>query len=1160
MSAPPPFKVDPLTAKNQCRAADPLLSVWVSANAGAGKTKVLTDRVIRLLLAGTPPSRILCLTFTKAAAAEMTIRVFKTLGSWVTMEDGTLAKALQDLTGSASTPALRARARRLFARAVETPGGLKIETIHAFCERVLHLVPFEAQVPARFAVLDDAEAARLTEEARDGILIEAASGRPDLAGALDIVTADASGDGLTQLLDRAVADPGLPQDRDTADVQIGHLTTQFGLRAGETPDAIRRQMVEDGIPLADWPAIAGELALSSKKTDLERGDALMRASGTDRIADRLACYREMFFTEKGKGSPRVDVVTKGIAADIKSRLTDERDRLVALDARLLAAEAVERTAALFTLAGAIRTRMEALKRRRGALDFGDLIAKTLRLLEDGAAAWVLYRLDRGIDHVLVDEAQDTNADQWRILRRLTEEFTSGAGLPGPEPRTMFAVGDPKQSIYSFQGADPRLFEESRRHWTTRSRAAGLDFAHVTLDLSFRSAPAILDIVDQTFRVPAHFQGLSFDDAVTGTAHSSARPTALGEVEIWPTEMPQDVEPDPEAWSRPVDEPGRDAPAMKVASRIARAVKGWTDAPDPATGRRWRAGDILILARKRGPAFFACIRALKMAGIPVAGADRIEIGQDIAVMDLVAAGQAALLPENDLVLAAALKSPLVGLDDDDLIRIAADRPEGESLAAALARLAPRDDAARAGLTALSSWRDLARRHGPFGFYATLLGPGGGRRRLVERLGGEAADAIDTFLCRAVLEEAGPTTPSLTTFLHRFETDRHVIKRDPEAAGDEVRVMTVHGAKGLEAPLVILLDGCEVQGPDPKLIPLLVPGQETPIPVWSPRMAADPTPLAESRLALKHRGQEEHHRLLYVALTRARDRLVVVPFKNSRGPEPEAAWSRMVRRGFEVSGRQLARIDTHHGPVDLWREGTSARIAVVEMPGAGPPIGLPDWLERAVPPEPEAPPPLRPSGVLGAADREPPDRYARAGMRNRARLRGTLVHAVIERLASAAPEARPDLAAHYLAIRAAALGGKEREAIVTDALGVLDHPDLAPLFAPGSRGEVAIAGRVGPAGLERAVSGQIDRLAVTPEAILLADFKTGPIPPNQEVPDGILAQLALYRALLREIHPARPVRAFIVWTQGPDVVEPAPALLDAALERALSALPRRDLPLP
>jgi ATP-dependent helicase/nuclease subunit A len=1140
--------IPPDTIHRQRRAADPRASAWVSANAGAGKTRVLTDRVIRLLLDGAEPSRILCLTFTKAAAAEMTIRVFEKLGGWVTLDEPALRRALEDMTGERPDRATLARARRLFAKAVETPGGLKIETIHAFCERILHLVPFEANVPARFAVLDESQTAELLAEARGRILTEAAIGGPRsaaLAQALEVVSLVCQGEALTALIDCAVLDERIPSDPDERDMAISALAAALGLPAEIDSVEVQRAMLEDGIAASELPALAAELRQTGAKTDAAQAAALGSAASSLPADQRLAAYRSVFFTEKG--TPKKSLGTKAVDPGACAALTAEQQRLLELDETLKAVQTVERTRALYTLAGAARAEAEAAKRRLGALDFADLIRKTLELLDRGSAGWVLYKLDRGIDHVLVDEAQDTNPDQWRILRRLTEEFTAGAGRPSKKPRTVFAVGDPKQSIYSFQGANPRWFEDGRKHWRRSAEAASLAFADVRLDLSFRSAPAILQAVDHTFRVASHFRGLSFDDSAGGTSHESARPKAPGHVEIWPTETKGEGGEDPNAWELPVDEPERTAPPVVVAAKIAKAVQCWTREGDSA-GRIWRPGEILILVRSRGPAFFAVIRALKSAGVPVAGADRFDIGEHIAVNDLVAAGGAALLPRNDLVLAAALKSPLVGLTDEDLIRIAADRGEAEPLVEALERAAGEGDGrAEAACRALARWRELAREHGPFGFYAALLGPEGGRRRLIERLGGEAADAIDAFLIYAQTSEIGTDTPSLSTFLARFESAEHTIKRDLDSSGNEVKVMTVHGAKGLEAPLVVVIDNCEVFGREPALVPLAL-GNGGPLPVWSPKKDWDCRLVAEARERAKHLRLEEHNRLLYVAMTRAKDRLVVAPFVGGKGGEPEEAWCAMIRRGFESATHALVRTEMPYGPVDLWADGAHAPEPARGQSASGGPIVMPDWLLNRADPEEGPARRLRPSAALpgdGEGRRGPSDGLSRA----EARRRGAIVHALIDHLAALPPESRETAAPAFAEARAAGLPRPVRQRIARDALAVIGHPALAPLFGPDAKGEAPIAGQVrGADGNAQLVVGQVDRMAVTPAEVIVADFKTG-FHAGRALPESYLAQLALYREVLAEAYPGRRIRPVLVWTDGPDIVEPDPAALDAALQAAL-----------
>ncbi|MBB4038667.1 ATP-dependent helicase/nuclease subunit A [Microvirga flocculans] len=1131
------------TKDAQRRAANPRASAWVSANAGAGKTKVLTDRVVRLLLAGSLPGRILCLTFTKAAAANMAIRVFERLGRWVTMDEESLVAELTELEGAKPSRQQVKLARTLFARAVETPGGLKIDTIHAFCERLLHLVPFEANVPARFAVLDESQTDEMLAQETANVMADAANGNfPELKEALDIVSVEAVGDALSSAINAALKCKAFLNDP----AGIERLRGELGLKPDETLESIERAMLEGGIKPEKWPGIAQEL-LQGKTTDQKRAESLIAAAEATEPSAKLTQYLSVFITDSGTPRKGSAFLTKDVSESLKDELLREQDRICALIDRSAAARAVERTQALFTLASEIHARVEKAKMRLGALDFQDLIDKTLALLSRGDTAWVLYKLDRGIDHVLIDEAQDTNPEQWEILRKITEDFTAGAGAAGQRVRTLFAVGDPKQSIYGFQGAAPQEFESTRRSWSQKVREAELHFEDVSLTMSFRSGRAVLSAVDATFAVERHFKGLSFEDKAVGTVHESARPHAPGLVELWKTEEPAKEE-EPEAWALPLDEPEQQSPPVKVARRIAQAVKCWTTKGDE-TGRLWKAGDVLVLVRKRGAAFEAVIRALKEAGVPVAGADRLNIGEHIAVLDLVAAGRAALLPNDDLTLATALKSPLVGFTDDDLIRIAAGRSDDESLNAALERHAKAGDGkAKRGCEALSAWRDLARDHGPFGFFATLLGPRGGRSQLVARLGSEAGDAIDAFLCFAHQSEM-TETPSLTVFLSRFESASHTIKRDLDSVNNEVRVMTVHGAKGLEAPIVVLIDGCEVLGRDPPLLQLTTAAGDK-IPIWAPGRKSDSSAMRQARELLHDKGYEEHNRLLYVAMTRAKDRLVIAPYRTNGNETRPEAWCEMIRHGLAGKAGSLELDEAPYGPVSVWRDGSALARTLVAEADVPPlaPLAAPGWLTAAALPEPEPLPPIRPSSALGAADRM--TRPGDGPYAPEARLRGTLVHALLERLPALAPEHRESMARAYVRARAPRLAPDLRESILANALGVLDHPDLEPLFGKGSRAEAPIAGRVQTAAGEVLVSGQIDRLAESGTEVLVADFKTTARAPRpgQPPPASYVAQLALYRALLSEIYPDKRIRTFLIWTSGPVIHE----LTEQDLESALTLI--------
>ncbi|MER2268021.1 double-strand break repair helicase AddA [Methylobacterium oxalidis] len=1151
-----PFLVDALTLDAQRRAADPRASAWVSANAGAGKTKVLTDRVVRLLLDGAAPGRILCLTFTKAAAANMSIRVFQRLGRWVTLDDAALAEELTELTGERPTRRRLEAARRLFARAVETPGGLKIETLHALCERLLHMFPFEANVPARFVVLDENQSREAFAVETDNVLADAIGGlHPHLTEAHALVAPEAAGDALRKAIRSAIQARHILGHRDGLDPLFSALSASLGLAAEENARGIEARIL-DGLS-----GLAGqaEALRTGKSTDEGLADALLEASralGADDPVGAIEAYRSVFFTQKDEPKAAKSLGTKAVPEALREALVAERDRLEALFERLRAARAHARTRALFTLAAEIHRRVEAQKARLGALDFDDLIHKTLDLLSRVGASWVLYKLDRGVDHVLIDEAQDTNPHQWEILRRITAEFAAGAGAR-PVLRTRFAVGDPKQSIYSFQGAEPREFEVTRRAWARESREAEHAFADVGLTLSFRSARGVLRAVDATFALPDHYRGLSFDDAATGTVHASARGQEAGAVELWCVEEPAD-EVEPDAWAAPVDAPETNAPAIRTARRIARAVKTWITSGDER-GRRRAPGEILILVRKRGTAFEEVIRSLKGLGVPVAGQDRLDVAAHIAVNDLVAAGRAGLLPADDLTLATALKTPLVGLTDEDLVRIAARRDLSETLEDALHRHAEAGDpAAIRGREALAGWIRLAAAHGPFGFYAALLGPMNGRAALVSRLGGEAGDAIDVFLAAAAQAEQGSDAPSLGGFLARYvglaaRDGGHTVKRDLEAGRDEVRVMTVHGAKGLEAPVVVVIDGCEPLGRnDPPLIAMPAAEGARPLPpVWSSARAYDCAATAAARTEIQARAREEHNRLLYVAMTRAADRLVVAPYRG-RTEAGETAWCRMVQAGLERRLGPGETAETAYGSVTLWRDGEDAALSLAAAANPAAPPPLPAWLRKPVRPETDAAPPLSPSGSLRAADGQ------RGGERRladaEARRRGVLIHALLEHLPRLDPARRAEAAATFVRARAPGLPEPKRRAIAQAALRLIDEPDLAPLFAREARAEVTLSGRVLAEGAERPVYGRVDRLAVRDGTVWLTDFKTGR-PPEADgpLPRAEAAQIALYAALLGRVYPDHRIVPILVWTSGPAIRRLGEAEIAEAL-RGIAVSPR------
>jgi ATP-dependent helicase/nuclease subunit A len=1170
----------------------------VSANAGTGKTHVLTLRMLRLLLAGTEPARILALTYTKAAAAEMATRMFARLAEWVTAGEEALTKALRALLGRDPTSDEMRRARQLFALVIETPGGLKVQTIHAFCERLLQRFPLEAGVPPGFEVLDDYTRDALLAEATDQVLTEAAkadAGTP-LADALKRTIAYAAESNFDALLADALRHrdwlgaqhaPALQvladalRYREWLEEAVRLDVASDGLRLEEAEELYRRALglAPDASLERTDNALAGLLTEAkllrlrgilaegsrSDMTAAERIDAVLAAAR----ADRIAALGKLFLTD---GERRKTLITRGLAAqypDAAGQLQDAQDRFVALHQERCKLQLMEATLGLVRLGSAVMQRYTDAKTRHAQLDFDDLVAKAASLLRSSESVeWVLYKLDGGLDHILVDEAQDTSPVQWKVITALAEEFFSGIGAH-ERPRTLFAVGDEKQSIYSFQGAEPKMFAAQGAALGERARLAGASWRCVPLTLSFRSVEPLLAAVDAVFADPKRTPGLG----AAAVCHAADRAGHAGLVEIWPTEKHQAADP-AGPWS-PLQEATDATPSVvRLANRIADTIAGWLKSGQRLTSedRPVRAGDILVLVRKRVPFAPALVTALKARGVPVAGADRLMLTEQIAVQDLMALGDVLMLPDDDLALAAVLKSPLFGLDDADLMALAHGR-EGSLWQQLQVRTANGDLLAQAA-EKLRRWRDWAEVRPPFEFYSGVLDHEGGRARMLTRLGTEAADAIDELLNLALDHDDG-APPSLQGFLCRLRQAQREIKRDMEQGRDEVRVMTVHGAKGLEAPIVFLPDTCSTRSARQPNALLTLQDAERQIGLpppflWPIKGTSRVATVQGAKAQVTAAETEERNRLLYVALTRARDRLYVAGFEGVRGRQP-GCWYNLIKEGLE--GR-LEEVPAPDGR-SVWRLQSAqtaspapGRPQLAAATGAPP---LPAWAVTAAPRQPVLTQPLVPSRLAPLEPREDPGapadkrRPREPAVLSPARLaddqrflRGNLTHALLEHLPEVPQRGWSTAAEAFLARHGAQLTADARRQVAAETLAILQDAALAPLFGPDSRAEVPIVAKLAPpdgSGPALVLTGKIDRLVKTDSSVLILDYKTNRPPPAdpQSVADAYLFQLAAYRLGVAQIFPALNIEAAILWTDGPRLMKMPADLLNTYQSRLWEQAP-------
>ncbi|BBF70242.1 double-strand break repair helicase AddA [Sphingomonas bisphenolicum] len=1105
---------------DQARAAAPDAHVWLSASAGTGKTHVLTARVFRLLLQGVRPENILCLTFTKAGAAEMADRIHDRLAAWVQMEEVDLFNDLEAL-GEESGPEARDYARRLFAEVLEsTGGGLRIQTIHGFCQQLLTAFPLEAELTPGFRPLDQREQSSLARQTLADMAVRAHDiGDEALIGALQAISLRLGEGGAEQFLLRCAAK---------------------GDALDALPDAIGPWLAQElELPDGDidqW--LAGQC--SDAMFDIPTLDGIVRANvewgkgrGVERC-DRIAAWRAL--DPAGRATTLVDLHRAWSKAD--GDLIDAKGWVPPIDGYIeMAARLYDRCGALIAMklradyaallgqalhAGRAYARDYAqAKRLAGAVDFDDLIARTATLLEQpGIAEWIRYKLDQRIDHILVDEAQDTNAAQWRIVRTLAEEFFATEWEPGQTVRTIFTVGDFKQAIFGFQGTSPANFAAARILFQRDADQSGHDFFNLSLDRSFRSTPAVLDVVDRTIST-LRAERLGMDPGEVRHVSANRHP---GEVQLWKpvvAGLSEDAEGE-EDWAADQE--------RVLAGKIARQIKQWIDdgLMLESRGRPVRAGDIMILVRRRSELARLIVARLYEEKVAVAGIDRLRLNAPLAVRDLLAALRFAVQPEDELNLASLLVSPLIGWTQDELMMRLIGRKTGlwRHLNQTM------DDGALQPLRDLLAVADFTT---PYRYLEAILsGPMHGRRRLVERLGTEAVDPIEELLNAALAFESDDH-PSLQRFIDWFDRGEVEIVRDAAAQGDMLRLLTVHGAKGLQAPIVILADACLDPDAGNRSDSLLWNG----LPILAPRKPERQRPIGDVAEAAAQVEREEHWRLLYVALTRAEEKLIVA---GSLGPrakgevKPES-WYAAVE-GAMISLGTDWEADPLWGGVRRWRgtEQLEPRKAEAEEARASMPVVQPAWLREPAPAESRPPRPLAPSApVEDDVPYPPPTQAMRAAAE-----RGRWLHALFERLPDLSAERRRDAADRWL-VQQGVEDAAQRHDLIDQAIGVIEAPDFAALFGPDALAEAPIAAVVG----EAVIAGTIDRLCIGADRIQLVDFKTGRIAPLTlaEVPTAHIRQMAAYVAALGVIFPDRPIEAGLLYTSAPRLIVLPPSLLVA-----------------
>lgn len=1138
-----PISPDPNIQQKQ--ATIPEYDVWVSASAGSGKTKVLTDRVLRLLLPdpderwlGAAPHKILCITFTKAAASLMALRVQSRLGEWAVMNEDDLSKSLLDLLGTSPTPFMMQSARKLFSTVLDTQNGLSIMTIHAFCQSILGRFAIEAGVTPGFSILEESIAHDLIQKIIDKLIDDCDQGKqPDIEPSFRKIATYLDLDKLRDTLFSFMSKSREISEFFKQCPSPHHIRTTILKNLGQdenlTPDMCFNDFI-NSVSQPDLQRIAkilGTGAATYQKNGQKLADWL--ALSVQNQQTQMGIFKDALLNKEGK-IRSVGSKIENAHPDISPLIELAISKYYVYQDKLACLIQAQQTSDILIVIQKCFAEYEARKKQLNALDFNDLILKTRTLLESESLDWVQYKLDEGIDHILVDEAQDTNIHQWQIINRLSDEFLSGMGN-NQRHRSLFVVGDEKQSIFSFHGAAPEAFKTMRDFFENRSHLAQRNFKKIPLETSFRSTPPILQLVDTVFDTPQLSSHLGLQTSQK-LVHFPHRDKASGLIELWDPIIVDKVDTKniEMKWSLPPTSTNREgqknetSTASPLAAQIATTISGWLENGEvlKSSGLKIEPRDILILVRTRTSFVPDLVRQLKIRGVPVSGIDRMKLIDQIAVMDCLALAKFARFPNDDLSLACLLRSPFIRISEDKLMELALGRPSTLW-----------DSVQSHCDSGIVEWLKIAirksRTEKPFDFFDDILngicpfdGVMTGWRAFASCLGADCLDPLDEFLSYCLSKESSGVF-SLEEMVMILEKSPIEIKRDTgdgeKDSVNQVRIMTVHASKGLEAPIVFLPDIMSVPSRG-KIDALQWINQSSPIPLWAARTADGCSTYQNLKETSYDKMISEHLRLLYVALTRPRDRLYMMG-ESKTLQFKDFSWYKLIYDAFQKIPHQkienIYRFETQQLEIIYDKAVSSPQLIDTQS--------LPAWVfEKAKDDNQKRKKVIQPSkleGGKGDRARSPIDPNYLHRFK-----RGNLTHKLFQILPDIPSENRKYAAEMFLSRSGQDLTAEIRAEIILETLNILNDPVFADVFGENSMAEVPISGDLGDG---RMISGQIDRLVIGHNKILIVDFKTNRPSPRHEndIPEAYKNQLKAYKIGLLRIFPNKEILCALLWSDQP-----------------------------
>jgi ATP-dependent helicase/nuclease subunit A len=1100
---------------------NPSQSAWVMAHAGSGKTYALVKRVIALLLSNATPQSIWCLTYTNNAATEMQERLHSKLDELACLEDASLKQALAEYLGDANAGVSDAHCQKIRAIAADImlPGqGIICTTMHGLCQKLLRIFALESGMLPDFTLLDAETQRSLLYQAIDAVFAHGLQVQKGaLFEALDHVASIAKYDTVKSrlkkilsrrdLLSQALLQAGSVENLHQAVFDVCHAEN------GANTDDILAEIQAQTLP--QMRAIYEALG-EGKTQDKTKARAIKIWLDTpcdpDHLTKAWQRYLTVFYDSKSK--LREKLFNKGTLVEdgaLAQAFAREQMRVADALEKLSAQALAQDSSAMLSLAITALDHYHALKAKPGMLDFDDLLLSMLQLVENPVTlGHVMRKLDYRLEHILLDEAQDTSPVQWRILSHLIEEICHTAPRKSTVPRSLFVVGDVKQSIYSFQGAAPQMMQAKHAAFSALYQGHEMAFQTASLNVARRNVPLILQLVDKVANNMSVQPGLLEE----GITHVPWRKNAPGMIALHPLCESEKINV-PGGFHMPTAYHLGGRAQNKLAQNIAQMITDWlkNNRRYLANGQEVCASDIMIIVRNRGHLVPAIIRALEAANIPVAAIDRLVLSQHIMVLDILALIAWIYQPDDDVSLAQVLRSPMFSLSEEALFALANNRDgslfdalceseKHQSICLLLADFqAQKDQPIYAWLSHLFYTHELVK---PY----------------LERLGNALQEVVDALMEYAA-NLHGKAESHLLHFMRHMRQAEQVIKHE-ETTPDAVRILTVHGAKGLEAPIVILADTTSMPQMHKEEIYYTDYGDET-LPLCAMQEISKQARLLKTTKEAKQKSlMHEYYRGLYVAITRARDELYIF------GLKPKSAsgdsW-------YEV-------IKTAMNTMDDAQEDASGILSITQKPASlhaeitahqpSPLDGdLPDWLHARIAPE-AVRITLTPShvGALFDLDVSPADYavFSAQKLQSNARDYGNALHAVLQWVDCNTPNQQLQKALILQALPEADIK------LAMQCIAQLwNDVEIANLWQKPAQKEQPIYAQLAFNGVCYDVTGVVDRLIILPDTVMILDYKTAlNIPKSDAIPVQYLAQMALYKAVLKEIYPQKNIRTALLWT--------------------------------